>query len=123
MSVILLCCGRNSVMLLSPISCNKNVKTKMQIWSCHRKTLYLQKISCTRNALRSMSKNIRLGLAVKLTNSVLEEERKEMSDEAYTEEMLNKFFGKWEGNETAEELMGIIKQNSSSSEPISFEGV
>ena len=31
------------------------------------------------NALRSMSKNIRLGLAVKLTNSVLEEERKEMS--------------------------------------------
>ena len=75
------------------------------------------------NALRSMSKNIRLGLAVKLTNSVLEEERKEMSDEAYTEEMLNKFFGKWEGNETAEELMGIIKQNSSSSEPISFEGV
>ena len=62
------------------------------------------------NALRSMSKNIRLGLAVKLTNSVLEEERKEMSDEAYTEEMLNKFFGKWEGNETAEELMGIIRQ-------------
>ena len=75
------------------------------------------------NALRSMNKNIRLGLAVKLTNSVLEEERKEMSDETYTEEMLNKFFGKWEGNETAEELMGIIKQNSSSSEPISFEGV
>ena len=64
------------------------------------------------NALRSMSKNIRLGLAVKLTNSVLEEESKEMSDEAYTEAMLNKFFGKWEGNETAEELMGIIKQNS-----------
>ena len=76
------------------------------------------------NALRSMSKNIRLGLAVKLTNSVLEEECMEMSDEAYTEEMLNKFF--WEvGKETktAEELMGIIKQNSSSSEPISFEGV
>ena len=36
------------------------------------------------NVLRSMSKNIRLGLAVKLTNSVLEEESKEMSDEAYT---------------------------------------
>ena len=64
------------------------------------------------NALRSMNKNIRLGLAVKLTNSVLEEERKEMSDETYTEEMLNKFFGKWEGNETAEELIGIIKQSS-----------
>ncbi len=64
------------------------------------------------NVLRSMSKNIRLGLAVKLTNSVLEEESKEMSDEVYTEEMLNKFFGKWEGNETAEELMGIIKQSS-----------
>ena len=29
MFAILLCCERNSVMLLSPISCNKNVKTKM----------------------------------------------------------------------------------------------
>ena len=55
MSVILLCCGRNSVMLLSPISCNKNVKTKMQIWSCHRKTLYLQKISCTRQIESKLS--------------------------------------------------------------------
>ncbi|WP_455098279.1 hypothetical protein [Prevotella jejuni] len=42
------------------------------------------------NVLRSMSKNIRLGLAVKLTNSVLEEESKEMSDEAYTEAMIDK---------------------------------
>ena len=50
------------------------------------------------NVLRSMSKNIRLGLAVKLTNSVLEEESKEMSDEAYTEAMLNKFLGS--GKET-----------------------
>ena len=49
---------------------------------------------------------------MKLTNSVLEEECMEMSDEAYTEEMLNKFFGKWEGNETAEEMMGIIKRSS-----------
>ena len=45
------------------------------------------------NVLRSMSKNIRLGLAVKLTNSVLEEESKEMSDEAYTEAMFDKFYG------------------------------
>ena len=75
------------------------------------------------NALRSMSKNIRLALAVKLTNSVLEEEREEMSDEAYTEEMLNRFFGKWEGGETADEIMAVIKENSTSSEPISFEGV
>ncbi|MCE2617693.1 hypothetical protein [Phocaeicola oris] len=75
------------------------------------------------NALRSMSKNIRLALAVKLTNSVLEEEREEMSDEAYTEEMLNRFFGKWEGDETADEIMAVIKENSTSSEPISFEGV
>ena len=80
-------------------------------------------ISMYWNTLRSMSKNIRLSLAIKLTNSVLEEERKELSDKAYTEEMLNKFFGKWKGEETAEELMEIIKQPSSSSEPISFEGV
>ena len=59
-----------------------------------------------------MSKNIRLGLAVKLTNSVLEEERKEMSDEAYTEEMLDKFYGAWKGDESADELMGNIKENT-----------
>ena len=64
------------------------------------------------NTLRLMSKNIRLALAVKLTNSVLEEEREEMSDVAYNKEMRDRCFGKWEGNETADELMGIIKENS-----------
>lgn len=66
------------------------------------------------NTLRSMSKNIRLALAVKLTNSVLEEEREEMSDVAYNKEMRDRFFGKWEGNEMADELMSIIKENSTS---------
>ena len=66
------------------------------------------------NTLRLMSKNIRLALAVKLTNSVLEEEREEMSDVAYNKEMRDRFFGKWVGNETAEELMSIIKENSTS---------
>jgi len=37
--------------------------------------------------------------------------------------MRDKFFGKWEGNETADELMAIIKENSSSSEPINFDDV
>lgn len=46
------------------------------------------------NTLRSMSKNIRLALAVKLTNSVLEEEREGMSDAAYNKEMRDRFFGK-----------------------------
>jgi len=59
-----------------------------------------------------MSKNIRLGLAVKLTNSVLEEESKEMSDEAYTEAMFDKFYGAWKGDESADELMGNIKENT-----------
>lgn len=71
-------------------------------------------ISMYWNTLRSMSKNIRLALAVKLTNSVLEEEREEMSDAAYNKEMRDRFFGKWEGNEAADELMSIIKENSTS---------
>lgn len=75
------------------------------------------------NTLRSMSRSVRLALAVKLTNSVLEEEREEKSDEEYTEEMLDRFFGKWVGDETPEELMAIIKENSTSREPISFEGI
>lgn len=66
------------------------------------------------NTLRSMSKNIRLALAVKLINSVLEEEREEMSYAAYNKEMRDRFFGKWVGNETADELMSIIKENSTS---------
>lgn len=51
-------------------------------------------ISMYWNTLRSMSKNIRLALAVKLTNSVLEEEREGMSDAAYNKEMRDRFFGK-----------------------------
>ena len=71
-------------------------------------------ISMYWNTLRSMSKNIRLALAVKLINSVLEEEREGMSDVAYNKEMRDRFFGKWVGNETADELMSIIKENSTS---------
>jgi len=37
-----------------------------------------------------------------------------MSDAAYNKEMRDRFFGKWVGNETAEELMSIIKENSTS---------
>ena len=44
-------------------------------------------ISMYWNTLRSMSKNIRLALAVKLTNSVLEEERERISDEAFNKKM------------------------------------
>ena len=80
-------------------------------------------ISMYWNTLRSMSKNIRLAVAVKLTNSVLEEERERISDEAFNKKMRDKFFGKWEGNETADELMAIIKENFSSSEPINFDDV
>ncbi len=75
------------------------------------------------NALRSLSKTVRLALAVKLTNSVLEEEHKDISDKEYTDKMLDKFYGKWEGNETPEEIMHLIKENASSREPISFEGI
>lgn len=75
------------------------------------------------NALRTLSKEVRLALAVKLTNSVLEEEHKKLSDEEYTDEMLNKFFGKWEGNETPDEIMKVVKENAKSREPISFEGI
>ena len=71
-------------------------------------------ISMYWNTLRSMSKNIRLALAVKLTNSVLEEECEEISDEAYKKDLRERFFGPWEGNETADELMSIIKENSTS---------
>ena len=75
------------------------------------------------NALRTLSKEVRLALAVKLTNSVLEEEHKKLSDEEYTDEMLNKFFGKWEGNETPDEIMKVVKENAKSREPINFEGI
>ena len=44
------------------------------------------------NALRSMSKNIRLGLAVKLTNSVLEGRTQRNVRRSYTEECLISFW-------------------------------
>ncbi len=91
------------------------MKTKMQIWSCYMKTLYLQKISCTRqieSKLSLLSFALFLQKNINSTNSVLEEESKEMSDEAYTEAMFDKFYGAWKGDESADELMGNIKENT-----------
>ena len=74
------------------------------------------------HTLRSMSKSDRLSLVVKLTNSILEDEKKEEkgTDDDYTEKMLDRFYGKWAGNETADEIMKTIKEFSTSREPLKF---
>lgn len=74
--------------------------------------------------LQFIPENVKLGLAAKLTTSVLEdttaaEPEKEPDD--YTARMLDKFWGAWVGDETADEVMKNIKLNVKSRNPINLD--
>ena len=74
--------------------------------------------------LQFIPENVKLGLAAKLTTSVLEdttaaEPEKESDD--YTARMLDKFWGAWVGDETADEVMKNIKLNVKSRNPINLD--
>ena len=59
--------------------------------------------------------------AVRQEYSVTEDETENISSDEYTEKMLNKFYGAWEGDETATELMKVIKEGSTSRNPVCFD--
>ena len=59
--------------------------------------------------LQFIPENVKLGLAAKLTTSVLEDtttEEPEKKPDDYTARMLDKFWGAWVGDETAVFLQG-----------------
>lgn len=73
------------------------------------------------NMLRSLNNEMKLKLATRLTASVVEKvERIEMPVSEYTRQMLDKFYGAWEGDESAEQIIATMKENNSVREPLEF---
>lgn len=65
------------------------------------------------NLIKGLNDNVKKILADKLS-----EESEEGQPSAYTEAMLDKFFGAWVGEESPEEIMKSIKEGNIASEPI-----
>jgi len=73
------------------------------------------------NMLRSLSNDMKLKLATRLTASVVEKaERTETPVSEHTRQMLDKFYGAWEGDESAEQIIATMKENSSIRQVNSF---
>lgn len=73
------------------------------------------------NMLRSLSNEMKLKLATRLTASVVEKvERTEKPVSEHTRQMLDKFYGAWEGDESAEQIIATMKENKSVREPLEF---
>ena len=73
------------------------------------------------NMLRSLNNEMKLKLATHLTASVVEKvERTEVSVSEHTRQMLDKFYGAWEGDESAEQIIATMKENNSVREPLEF---
>ena len=72
--------------------------------------------------LLGMSKNTKLRIIRLLTDSLIKSEIVEPADDSkeYTRKMLDKYAGAWSGNESADELMAAIRENSSVREPMQF---
>ena len=68
--------------------------------------------------LQSLSNDLKLKLAAKLTTSVIEDTEKKTSEK--TQNMLDKYSGAWVGEESAEDIMKMIKEGSTSREPLDF---
>ena len=73
------------------------------------------------NMLCSLNNEMKLKLATRLTASVVEKvERTEVSVSEHTRQMLDKFYGAWEGDESAEQIIATMKENNSVREPLEF---
>lgn len=73
------------------------------------------------NMLRSLNNEMKLKLATRLTASVIEKtERTEASVSEHTRCMLDKFYGAWEGDESAEQIIATMKENTSIRKPLEF---
>ncbi len=60
-------------------------------------------------------------IATQLTASVDKKvERAETPVSEHTRQMLDKFYGAWEGDESAEQIIATMKENNSIREPLEF---
>lgn len=72
------------------------------------------------NTLLSMSDKMKLNVIKILTDSMLKSEALVADGTKHTLDMLEKHAGSWVGDETAEEIMAKIRENSSIREPLKF---
>lgn len=86
----------------------------------YRDALDLQIADKYWNMLKDLSDNIKLRLATRLTASVLHE-KAEAQEKSLPRTVLDKYCGAWEGEESADEIMATIKQNSTIRKPLSYE--
>lgn len=70
--------------------------------------------------LLSMSDRMKLYVIKLLTDSMLKSEKDATDDKNYTERMLKKHAGSWKGEESTDDLMNKIRENSSTREPLIF---
>lgn len=72
------------------------------------------------STLLSMSDKMKLYVIKVLTDSMLKSETKADDDKKHTLDMLEKHAGSWVGDETTDEIMDKIRENSSIRKPLKF---
>ncbi len=70
-------------------------------------------------SLLSMSHAKKLNIIKLLVDSLSVPEKAE-NEKTYTRRMIDKHSGKWVGDESPEELMQVVRENSSIREPLNF---
>ena len=72
------------------------------------------------NVLLGMSDDTKLRIIRMLTDSLLRRERIAVKSPSFTSDMLEKHAGSWVGDESADEIMSTIRENSTVREPLKF---
>lgn len=72
------------------------------------------------NILLGLSDDTKLRIIRMLTDSLIKHEEIEAKPATLTSDMLRKHAGAWIGNETADEIMSTIRENSSIRQPLEF---
>jgi len=72
--------------------------------------------------LKNLSDEVKLRLITLLSQSMTRNTKKKTkSDKEATQEFLSEFYGAWEGDKTAEEIIAEIRSNRTYRNPISFD--
>ena len=73
------------------------------------------------NALLGMNDDTKLRIIRLLTDSLLKDSVAPVEcSEDYTRSMLDKHAGSWRGEESADEIMACVRENSSNRQPLDF---
>lgn len=83
-------------------------------------TLQTQEAESYWNFIKNSSNEVKLWLINKLSFSLINPSEISIDGDKETEDFINKFGGCWKGNDSAEEIIRMIKENPSCKEPPLF---